>query len=207
MFNFDYYNPTHIVFGKDRLGDLDKLVPANARVLITYGGGSAKKSGLLAKVAASLGKRHVVEFGGIEPNPKYETAIKAVGVPQDWATHMIGHELTAQFGIDHGQTLAVVYPSLLEIRRDKKKAKLVQYAERVWNLTTGTDDQKITAAIAKTREFFESLGIKTRLSAYGVKRDQIGSVVQALKDHGMTKLSETGDLTLDISEKILVNAF
>lgn len=58
------------------------------------------------------------------------------GVPQDWATHMIGHELTAMFGIDHGQTLALVYPSVMEVMREQKQAKLVQYAERVWNITT-----------------------------------------------------------------------
>lgn len=309
MFNFDFYNPTHIIFGKDRLESIDQHVQAEATVLITYGGGSAKRSGLIDKIKTVFGKRKVYEFGGIEPNPSYETLIKAVelvkkenvdfilavgggsvidgtkfialasnyegkssdllkygfapmpvnaavafgtvvtlpatgsemncaavisyehgkyvisnplvfprfsvvdptitftlpktqvangvvdafvhateqyitypvdaklqdrmaegilqtlieigkttvaepenydaranhvwsatmalngligaGVPQDWATHMIGHELTTLFGIDHGQTLAIVLPSLLEVRREQKGAKLLQYAERV----------------------------------------------------------------------------
>jgi NADP-dependent alcohol dehydrogenase len=129
--------------------------------------------------------------------------IIAVGVPQDWATHMIGHELTALFGIDHGQTLAIVYPALLEVRREQKRAKLLQYAERVWHIENCEEDEKIDLAIQKTREFFESLGIKTRLSEYGVTADKIPLVVQQLKDHGMTALSETQDITPDISQKIL----
>ena len=384
MFNFDFYNPTRIIFGKDRLESLDKYVPADANVLITYGGGSAKKSGLIDKVKTALGNRKTYEFGGIEPNPHYETLVKAVevvrsnnidfilavgggsvidgtkfitlasnytgdsrdllkfgftriplsvvnkvvpfgtvltlpatgsemnngavisydhgkfpvmcelsypqfsildpaitftlpkiqvangvvdafihtveqyitfpvdarvqdrmaegilqtlieiglttvnepenydaranhvwsatmalngiiavGVPQDWTTHMIGHELTALFGIDHGQTLAIVYPALLEVRRDKKHAKLLQYAERVWNITAGSEDERIDLAIKKTREFFESLGIKTRLSQYGVTADKIPVVVEQLKTHGMTALSETQDITPEVSQKIL----
>jgi NADP-dependent alcohol dehydrogenase len=69
MFNFDYYNPTHIVFGKDRLEELEKLIPKNAKILITYGGGSIKKFGLYEKVINALGNKSVIDFGGIEPNP------------------------------------------------------------------------------------------------------------------------------------------
>jgi len=387
MFNFDFYNPTRIFFGKNRLENIDTSIPADAKVLITFGGGSAKKSGLIDKVKTILGGRKVYEFGGIEPNPHYETLMKAVeivrsesidfimavgggsvidgtkfislashykgdttdllkfgfmpipfnvvskvvpfgtiltlpatgsemnngavisyehgkfpvmcelafpkfsildptitftlpkiqvangvidafvhtaeqyitfpvdarvqdrmaegilqtlieigattvaepenydaranhvwsatmalngiiavGVPQDWATHMIGHELTALFGIDHGQTLAIVYPSVLEIQRKQKSAKLLQYAERVWNITNGSDDEKIDLAIKKTREFFESLGIKTRLSEYGVTADKIPAVIEQLRAHGLTALSETGDITLEVSQKILENA-
>ncbi|NLI92373.1 MAG: iron-containing alcohol dehydrogenase [Peptococcaceae bacterium] len=388
MLNFDFYNPTRIFFGKDRLDSIDKFVPADATVLITYGGGSAVKSGLIDKVKTVLGNRKVYEFGGIEPNPRYETLVKAVeivrkenidfllavgggsvidgtkfitlassyqgdsrdllkygftpitsevvgnkvvpigtvltlpatgsemnsgavisyehgkfpvmspltfpkfsildptitftlpkiqvangvidtfvhtteqyltypvdaklqdriaegilqtlieisettiaepenydaranlvwsatvalngivgaGVPQDWAVHMIGHELTALFGIDHGQTLAIVLPALLEVRREQKRAKLLQYAERVWHIDSGSQDEKIDAAIQKTREFFESLGVKTRLSQYGVGADRIPVIVEQLKAHGLTALSETQDLTLDISQKILERA-
>jgi NADP-dependent alcohol dehydrogenase len=387
MYNFDFYNPTRIFFGKERLDNIDKYVPANARVLITFGGGSAKKSGLIDKVKTNLGKRKIFEFGGIEPNPRYETLMKAAdvvhsenidfimavgggsvidgtkficlathyqgdarellkygfaqitskvvekvvpfgtvltlpatgsemnngavisyehgkfpvmsemtfpkfsildptvtytlpkiqvangivdtfihtteqyitfpadariqdrmaegilqtlieiggktidepenydaranlvwsatmalngiigtGVPQDWATHMIGHELTALFGIDHGQTLAIVYPSLINVCREQKHAKLLQYAERVWNITSGSEDEKIDLAIKKTREFFESLGIKTRLSQYGVTADKIPAVVDQLKAHGLTALSETGKITLEVSQKILEGA-
>lgn len=385
MFNFDFYNPTQIVFGKGRMEELDRLIPAEARVLITYGGGSVEKFGTLQKVRDSLGKRAVFEFGGIEPNPRYETLMKAVeivksedvdfllavgggsvmdgtkfislassyigddaqellidrkkvmeiskavpigtvvtlpatgsemnngavitsshgklpifsplvfpkfsildptltftlpatqvangivdtfihtveqyvtypaegrlqdrmaegilqtlieigkktiedpndydaranlvwcatmglngligsGVPQDWTTHMIGHELTAMFGIDHGKTLALLQPAIWEVRRENKREKLVQYAQRVWDIREGDDDFKIDQAIEKTREFFEGLGIKTRLSDYGVSEDKIEAVVKALESHGMTALSETRDVTLEVSREILKKA-
>ena len=73
MFNFDFYNPTYIVFGKDRLDELDVLVPKEAKVLITYGGGSAVRSGLIDRIVKALGNRKVEQFGGIEPNPSLET--------------------------------------------------------------------------------------------------------------------------------------
>ena len=92
-----------------------------------------------------------------------------VGVPHDWSTHMIGHELTDLFGMDHAQSLAVVQPSLWKIRKDKKREKLLQFAERVWEISEGTDDERIDQAIDMTRSFFESLGIKTRLSQYGIE--------------------------------------
>ena len=382
MFDFEYHNPTRIVFGKDRLQELDRLVPAQAKVLITYGGGSAIRSGLVAKVKAALGTRTVYEFGGIEANPQYETLMKAVervrqeqcdfllavgggsvidgtkfiaqaayvkgdpksllnnwnitsdlcprplplgtvltlpatgsemnsgavvslghekfpvmsslvfpqfslldpsltatlparqvangivdafvhtteqyltfpvggllqdrmaesilqtlveigktsiaepenydiraqhvwsatmalngliavGVPQDWASHMIGHELTALFGIDHGQSLAIVLPSLLSERKAQKLAKLVQYAQRVWGIQHGSDSEKADAAILKTREFFESLGVKTHLSDYGVGAERITEVIAQLKAHGMVALGETKSLTPEIAESIL----
>lgn len=382
MNNFDFHNPTHIVFGKDRIADIAKLVPAEARVLILVGGSSAEKTGTLAEVRQALGARQHDTFSGIEPNPGFDTAMKAVqkvreggfdfllavgggsvidatkfiaaaalfegdawnillqggknitqalpfgsvltlpatgsemnkgsvitrhdidaklpfqsafvypqfsvldptktytlppkqlangvvdafvhtveqyltypvnapvqdrfaesllqtlveigprlltatepnyddratlmwsatlalngligsGVPQDWATHMIGHELTAQHNIDHARTLAIVLPALLNERRVQKHDKLLQYGERVWGIRTGTDDERITAAIEKTRDFFESLGIPTRLSAYDLGVDAIDVVVHQLKEHGMTQLSEHGDLTPEISRRIL----
>jgi len=129
-----------------------------------------------------------------------------VGVPWDLTTHFIGHELTALFGIDHGQTLAIVLPSVLEVRREQKRAKLLQYAEHVWHIESGSEEEKIDLAIEKTREFFESLGVKTHLSQYGIGANKIPTIVQQLKAHGMTALSETQDLTLDISQKILERA-
>ena len=77
----------------------------------------------------------------------------AAGVPQDWATHLIGHELTALHGIDHAQTLAIVLPPMLRLRRESKRAKLLQYAERVWQLTAGSEDERIDQAIQKTQDF------------------------------------------------------
>jgi len=385
MKNFDFYNPTHIVFGKDRIGDLAKLVPTTAKVLILVGGSSAEKTGTLAQVRAALGERIHVTFTGIEPNPSFETCMKAVqmireqgfdfllavgggsvidatkfiaaavpfegdawdimlkrgrnaqsalpfgvvltlpatgsemnsggvitrkdigaklpfgssllypkfsildptktytlpvkqlangvvdafvhtveqyltypanapvqdrfaegllqtlvevgpkivaatepnyddranlmwtatlalngligtGVPQDWSTHMIGHELTAKYDIDHARTLAIVLPAMLHERRVQKREKLLQYGQRVWGIQNGSDEERITAALDATRNFFESLGIPTRLSAYGVGADAIDALIEQLQAHGMTKLGEYGDITPEVSRRVLVAA-
>jgi NADP-dependent alcohol dehydrogenase len=386
MFDFNFHNPTAIIFGKDRLPELGNLLPAAAKVLVLYGGGSVRKYGTLEKVRQALGTRMVLEFGGIEANPQYTTLMKAVeivrkeridfllavgggsvmdgtkfvalaaaypgenaadllfdpashkkikkaiplgtvvtlpatgsemnptgvisyqdgkfavanplvfprfsfldptltftlpaiqvangiidtfihtteqyltfpvegrfqdrtaegilktlieigpktmanptdydaranlvwcstmalngligaGVPQDWASHMLGHELTAMFGIDHGQTLAIIAPSLWTVLKDQKRVKLLQYAERIWNISEGEEDSRINAAIGKTRDFFESLGVKTHLSDYGVTPDRIEDLVKALERHGMTGLSETQAVTPEVSRKILEDAF
>jgi len=88
------------------------------------------------------------------------------GVPTDWAVHAIGHELTALFGIDHARTLSVIAPSHYRFNFEAKKAKLAQYAERVWGLEKDDTDSLANAAIEKTEAFFHSLEIDTKLSAY-----------------------------------------
>ncbi|MFP2507743.1 alcohol dehydrogenase [Buttiauxella gaviniae] len=382
MNNFNLHTPTRILFGKGAISELRAQIPADARVLITYGGGSVKKNGVLDQVYAELKGLDVLEFSGIEPNPTYETLMKAVevvrqqkvtfllavgggsvldgtkfiaaaanypadidpwnillthgndvksaipmgsvltlpatgsesnkgavvsrretgdkqafmsehvqpvfavldpvytytlpprqvangvvdafvhtveqyitypvnakvqdrfaegilltlvedgpialkepenydvranvmwaatmalngligaGVPQDWATHMLGHELTAMHGLDHAQTLAVVLPSLLNEKRNEKRGKLLQYAERVWNITAGSEEERIDAAIAATRNFFEQMGAPTRLSAYGLDGSTIPALLVKLEEKGMTKLGERQDITLDVSRRI-----
>ena len=125
------------------------------------------------------------------------------GVPQDWATHMVGHELTALYDLDHAQTLAIVLPGMLRVRREGKHAKLLQYAARVWGITSGTEDERIDAAIARTEAFFEQMGVKTRLGAYGLKADAVDAVLAKLEAHRMTKLGERRDVTLEVSRKVL----
>ncbi|HRC72933.1 MAG TPA: alcohol dehydrogenase [Candidatus Competibacter sp.] len=125
------------------------------------------------------------------------------GVPGDWATHMIGHEITALHGLDHAQTLAIVLPSVMQVKRDKKRAKLLQYAARVWNLTDGDEDGRIDAAIAKTREFFEWMGVHTYLGDYGIQADAVPALVAQLERHQLTKLGEHGDVDLAASRKVL----
>jgi NADP-dependent alcohol dehydrogenase len=382
MRNFDFHNPTHIVFGQGRIADLASLVPAAARVLILTGGASAEKTGTLAEVRQALGQRTHHTFSDIEPNPSVETALKAVqqvreggfdfllavgggsvidaakfiaaavyaegdpwnillqggstitkalpfgtvltlpatgsemnngsvmtrrdigaklpfrsphvfplfsvldptktytlpqrqlangvvdafvhtveqyltfpasaplqdrfaesllqtlielgprllaegtpvyddraslmwaatlalngligaGVPQDWSTHMIGHELTALHGIDHARTLAIVLPAMLQERRGPKRDKLLQYGERVWGLRSGSDDERITAAIEHTRDFFERMGLPTRLGAYGLGVQAVEPVIQQLQAHGMTQLGEHGDVSLAVSRRVL----
>ncbi|WP_295956496.1 iron-containing alcohol dehydrogenase [Rhodoferax sp.] len=382
MNNFDFHNPTHIVFGKDRIADLATLVPAAAKVLILVGGSSAEKTGTLAEVRQALGSRAHATFTGIEPNPSFDTAMQAVhqvreggfdfllavgggsvidaakfiaaaalfegdawdillkgganirralpfgtvltlpatgsemnkggvitrrdigaklpfrsqhvypqfsvldptktytlppqqlangvvdafvhtveqyltypvnaplqdrfaegilqtlidvgprlltapepvyddranlvwaatlalngligsGVPQDWATHMVGHELTALHNIDHARTLAIVLPAMLDERRVQKHAKLLQYGDRVWGIRTGNEDERITATIVATRDFFERMGIPTRLSAYGLGAEAIDVLIAQLTEHGMTRLGEHGDITPEVSRRVL----
>lgn len=129
------------------------------------------------------------------------------GVPQDWATHQIGHELTALYGIDHAQTLAIVLPSLMHEERHHKHAKLLQYAKNVWGLVDGDEDERIHQAIEKTRQFFENMGIKTHLSDYGIDPTQIDTILAQLQAHGQTKLGENGSIDLAVSRKILEHCF
>lgn len=385
MFDFDYQNPTRIVFGRGKIAELNRLVPAKARVLVLYGGGSVIANGTLAEVRAALGERAVQEFAGIEANPTYETLMKAVaqikaekldyllavgggsvidgtkfvaaaacyqgddpwqileqgggvvtaalpfasvltlpatgsemncgsvitrqqthsklaflsplvfpqfsvldptktftlpprqiangvvdafvhvmeqyltypvgshvqdrlaegllhtlidigpqalanpqdydlraslmwtatlalngligaGVPQDWSTHMLGHELTALYGIDHARTLAIVLPSMMNVRRDAKRAKLLQFAARVWNLTEGSEDERIDGAIERTRQFFQSVGIATRLADYQIAGDEVEKIVAQLARHGMTAIGEDGKVTLEVSRQVLAGA-
>lgn len=125
------------------------------------------------------------------------------GVPQDWATHTIGHELTALHGIDHARTLAIVMPSLLHHQRDLKRGKLLQYAARVWDITSGSEDVRIDAAIAKTRGFYESIGIKTRLSDYDVPVATATEVARRLDARGMKKFGDRSAITPAAVEQIL----
>ncbi len=99
------------------------------------------------------------------------------GVPTDWATHMIGHELTAFYGIDHARTLAIIAPRLYEAMFEDKKEKLMQYGKRIWNLI-GTDDEIAKQAIVSTENFFHSLGINTRISDYTEKYDGVETRVR-----------------------------
>ncbi|WP_296033828.1 iron-containing alcohol dehydrogenase [uncultured Alcanivorax sp.] len=381
MNNFDFYNPTRIAFGEGKIAALDTLVPADAKVLILFGGESARRTGTLGEVEAALGNRQVQLFGGIEPNPSFETLMEAVtivqrdgidyllavgggsvidgtkfvaaasvfdgdawdillkggtnihralpfgsvltlpatgsemnkgavvtrkslqaklpfhsehvfpqfsvldptksftlpprqvangvvdafvhiveqyltypasapvqdrfaegllqtlidigpqalsdpenysvradlmwvatlalngligaGVPQDWATHMLGHELTAQHGLDHAQTLAIVLPAMLTERKDAKHGKLVQYAQRVWSIHEGSESEQAEAAIEKTRAFFESLGVKTRLGDYQLAEEHIEPLIKSLEGHGMTALGEHNDVTPDVCRRVL----
>ncbi len=128
------------------------------------------------------------------------------GVPQDWSTHMIGHEITALYGLDHARTLAIVLPANLHRRRDAKHAKLVQYARRVWRLDDKDEEKLVTGAIARTRAFFESLGVPTRLTDYGIDPEAIPELVTRLERHGMICLGEHNDVTPETSREILMDA-
>lgn len=119
------------------------------------------------------------------------------GVPSDWATHMIGHELTAMYGIDHARTLAVIAPSLYTVMFETKKAKLAQYGKRIFNLT-GTDDEIAHEAINKTVEFFHTMGMDTKLSDYTKDYDKTADfIVKRFDERGWKGLGEKQNITLD----------
>ncbi len=122
------------------------------------------------------------------------------GVPHDWATHAIGHELTAFHGLDHAQTLAIVLPNLLWVQRTPKREKLVQYAERVWEIRQGTEAVRLEKGIIATRAFFEAMGNPTHLSAYAVGEERFPEIAERLEARKALPLGERKDIT---REKVL----
>jgi NADP-dependent alcohol dehydrogenase len=378
MLNFELYNPTQYVFGKDQTQKLSTLVPQKSKVLLAYGGGSIFKNGVYDQVKAALEGFEVVEFGGIEPNPRFETLMKAVaiireqnlnfilavgggsvidgvkfisgavnyegdpieilknrvlftdvtkvipfgtvltlpatgsemnsgavvtieatqekltlggsalfpkfsvcdpsviaslpkrqiqngvvdafthvmeqyltyphdallqdrfaesilqtlieigpnvaenptdyklasnymwcatmalngliqkGVPSDWATHMIGHELTALYEIDHARTLAIIGPNLYRVMFDSKKEKLAQYGKRVWNIEGNNEDEIAQQAIDKTVAFFHTMGMKTKLSENTENYQQTADfIVNRFEERGWKALGEKQNVTID----------
>jgi NADP-dependent alcohol dehydrogenase len=381
MLNFELYNPTNLIFGKGQIEKLSTLVPQGAKILLAYGGGSIFKNGVHEQVINNLKGFDIVEFGGIEPNPHFETLMKAVevikaekidfilavgggsvidgvkfisaavnfdgnpidilqkrilikenavpfgtvltlpatgsemnsgsvvtiaatqeklafggsalfpkfsicdptvivslpkrqlqngvvdaythvmeqyltyphegflqdriaegilqtlievgpkvvenpadyalasnfmwsctmalngliqkGVPSDWATHMIGHELTALYGIDHARTLAIIGPSLYKVMFDTKKGKLAQYGRRIFNLT-GSDDEVAKEAINKTVEFFHTMGMDTKLSQYTNDYQETADfIVKRFDERNWKGLGENQLVTLDKVKSIV----
>lgn len=375
MLNFELYNPTKLIFGKNQYEKLKTEIPKNASILMTYGGGSIMKNGVYNNVIKALEGYKIIEFGGIEANPTYETLMQAVaivkdkkidfilavgggsvidgtkfiaaaanyegqnawdilskgakvktaipfgtvltlpatgsemnsgaviskketneklafgspllfpkfsitdptviqslplkqlqngvidayvhvleqyltypsnaflqdriaesvlqtlievgpkvlkdpadyiiasnfmwcctmalngllskGVPTDWATHMIGHELTALHGLDHAQSLAVIGPNLYKVQFEFKKEKLAQYGKRVWNLI-GSEEEIANLAIEKTKEFYNSLGVKTTLSDYSNAYNETAQIISnRFKERGWTGLGEHKNISLE----------
>jgi NADP-dependent alcohol dehydrogenase len=384
MNNFELYNPVNYVFGKGQTEKLANLVPKNAKVLIAYGGGSIFKNGVYDQVKAALQGFEIVEFGGIEPNPRFETLMKAVqiireqkitfilavgggsvidgvkfisgavnfegdeieilkkrilftditkvipfgtvltlpatgsemnsgavvtveatqekltlggsalfpkfsivdptvivslpkrqlqngvvdafthvleqyltykhdamlqdrlaesilqtlievgpsvvenpsdyklasnfvwsatmalngliqkGVPSDWATHMIGHELTALYEIDHARTLAIIGPNLYRALFETKKEKLAQYGQRVWNISGNSMDEIANQAIDKTVEFFHTMGMKTKLSENTENyKETADFIVNRFQERGWLALGEKQNVTLEKVREIV----
>ncbi len=377
MYNFQFQNPTKIIFGRGQIAQLSSELPKNQKIMVTFGGGSIKSNGVYDQVIAALEGFDYVEFWGIEPNPRVQTLRKAIalgkeegvefllavgggsvvdgtklisasilsdedawdiattkapfgeclpyasvitlpatgsemnkgavisnsdtdekypfysnypkfsildpqttfslppyqvacgvtdtfvhtmeqyltesgvsplmdrwaegifltlievapkirenqhdyeqmsnymlsatmalngfvsmGVKQDWATHMIGHEITALTGLTHGNTLAIVLPALMSVMREQKGDKILQYAERVFGICEGERDARIDAAVSATEAFFRSTGLKTRLSENNIGDDVVAQIVARFKARG-TKLGEGQNITYDVVEKIL----
>jgi len=373
MMNFVWHNPVKLVFGKGMIAELPNLIPSGTKIMMTYGGGSIKANGVYDQVRRALAGYDITEFGGIEPNPRYETCMRAADVvkkegigfllavgggsvlaatkfiavaarydagdpwdimegrkpvtralplgcvmtlpatgsetntfavisrdstneklafgsphayPQfavldpettfslpmrqvengivdtfahvmeqymcavdssaltarqaeavlktlvefapkvkadpsdyqtraelmwcatiglngslgigaaaeDWTTHMIGHELTAIYGIDHGRTLAVIMPAVHRFQLARKQPRLAQCAARVWHVTQGDEATRAAQCIERMTAFFQSVGVPTTLSAYGISADDAGrQVAERLAKRG-AKLGEYEDL-------------
>lgn len=128
------------------------------------------------------------------------------GVPTDWATHMIGHELTAIYGIDHARTLAIIAPRLYQNQFENKKEKLVQYGKRVWDLE-GTTDQIAHTAIQRTEEFFNSLGIHTKILEYSSDTEHIAEIIKTrFIERGWTAMGERQAITPEDVEEIVLKS-
>ncbi|KAB8031027.1 iron-containing alcohol dehydrogenase [Fluviispira multicolorata] len=113
------------------------------------------------------------------------------GVPQDWATHEIGHELTACFGLDHAQTLAVILPAVLKYEFAQKKKRLSHFGQVIFNIKANSDNKIAKSAIEKTENFFRSLGAKTRISEYKISKKALKPIpTQVIKTAGGKKLGE-----------------
>lgn len=126
----------------------------------------------------------------------------AMGVSGDWATHMIGHELTALHGITHGQTLAIILPGTMRVLKEQKRDKLVQYGERVWGITSGRIDERADLAIAKTEEFFREIGLATRLGEVKVGEDTIVEIERRFNERKVT-FGEKRNVDGTVAAKIL----
>lgn len=126
-----------------------------------------------------------------------------MGITQDWATHMIGHELTALHGIDHGASLAIVLNGTLKVLREQKYGKLLQYAERIFDITQGDENERIDKALEKTEEFFRSLGLATRLSEAGIGEETIEIIAEKFNKTGVA-YGENRNVTGDIAREILL---
>lgn len=384
MLNFELYNPVNYVFGKGQIAKLNELVPTHTKILLAYGGGSIFKNGIYDQVKTALSGFDIVEFGGIEPNPRFETLMKAVamireekigfilavgggsvidgtkfisaavnyegdpieilrkrilfkdidavipfgtvltlpatgsemnsgavvsieatqekltlggsalfpkfsivdptcieslpkrqlqngvvdafthvmeqyltyqhdallqdrlaesilqtlievgpkvvdeptnyklasnfvwcatmalngliqkGVPSDWATHMIGHELTALYEIDHARTLAIIGPNLYQVMFETKKDKLAQYGQRVWNLSGNSTDEIAKKAIEKTIDFLHMMGMQTKLSENAQDiENTANTIVQRFEERGWLALGEKQNITLDKVREIV----
>ncbi|WP_299779647.1 iron-containing alcohol dehydrogenase [uncultured Formosa sp.] len=130
------------------------------------------------------------------------------GVPTDWAVHAMGHELTALYGIDHARTLAIIAPSHYQYNFEAKKEKLAQYAERIWNVTEGTLEDKAYAAIEKTEHFFNQMGIETKLSKYTDTYEGTAEIIaKRFTDRGWLGLGEHKSLKPADVESIVRMAY
>lgn len=126
----------------------------------------------------------------------------SMGVSQDWATHMIGHELTALHGLTHGHTLTIVLPGTMWVMREEKGDKILQYGKRVWNIEGSDRVETIRKIIDRTEEFFRSLGLKTKLSENGAGVETIDEIERRFAERKV-KFGENRTVDSAVARKIL----
>lgn len=124
------------------------------------------------------------------------------GVPADWSSHALGHEITVLNGTDHARTLSPILLATMKVRRKEKGDKIIQYGQRVWGIEAGTHDERIDATIKKTADFFQSIGLPTTLAEIDVKESDIDFLVEQLTKHGKVNMSERGDQTEEVNRSI-----
>lgn len=124
------------------------------------------------------------------------------GVPQDWSSHRMGYALTARFGLDHAQTLAVILPGVMTYMRKEKEVKILRMGEIVFGITEGTTDEKVYKTIDATEEFFHYMGLQTRLSDYGIGVSDLEALVEPMRRMGW-KLGEHGNINPEVAREIL----
>ncbi len=130
------------------------------------------------------------------------------GVPSDWATHMIGHELTALYEIDHARTLAVIAPSLYKVMFETKKDKLAQYGERIFNVSGNSVEEKAEKAIEKTIQFLHKMGMQTKLSEYTEDyKKSADFIVNRFEKRGWKALGEKQNITLQKVKEIVEGSY
>lgn len=126
----------------------------------------------------------------------------SMGVPQDWATHNIGHELTALHGVTHGESLSIVLPGTMTVLSEQKHDKILQYGERVWGITEGTDGIRIAEAIGRTEQFFSQLGLATRLSQLNIGEETIAEIERRFNERNV-QLGECKNVNGAVARAIL----
>ena len=127
-----------------------------------------------------------------------------MGITQDWTTHQIGHELTALHGITHGHSLAIVMPGTLRVLKEQKKGKLLQYGERIFGITEGSEEERVDKAIEMTEDFYRSLGLSTRLSDEGIGKKTIETIATRFNERGVA-YGEQENVTGDVARQILLS--
>jgi NADP-dependent alcohol dehydrogenase len=124
------------------------------------------------------------------------------GRPQDWATHMIGHELTAFYGLDHAQTLAIVLPGVMKVMWKSKFKRIRSLGYSVFDVFEDTQASTVDKTIEAVESFFETMGVKTHLSDYGLGDEAIDKVCKRMEERRW-KLGESGSITFDVIREIL----